>query len=278
MPLCVECSVKIDRKYSDIIDCDICKASFHIKCVNVSVDEMNAIKRENKEWNCKKCAEVSKNEYQKIIITLNDMSTFMRNRFDEIQIAINCINVLKDENEILKSENLNMKKRLSLIELQLDKIEESSCSNVVEIFGIPENQNEDVRAIVKKVCDSGLGMNVNDTQILNCFRTNSNKKEVKSNRIMVFCQNKELRDEIVKRGHDKKNSLFAKNFGFTSNEKVYINESLTTFKRNLLFKANEIKKNGKCKFVWVRDGNIMMRKNEGERILYIKTCSDLDKV
>lgn len=179
---------------------------------------------------------------------------------------------------MLKSENEIIKKRLTMVELQLDKIEETSRSNILDIFGIPEKQSENVLEIVKKVCVSGLGMSVNYSQILNCFRTKSNKKDVLSKRIMVFCHNKELRDDIVKRGHDKKINLSVKTLGYSSNEKIYINDSLTTFKRNLLFKANEMKNSGKCKFVWVRDGNIMMRKVEGDRIVYIKTSSDLDKI
>lgn len=287
MPNCVECSAKIDRKYGDIVDCYSCKNSFHISCVNLSVDELNVLSRENKEWNCKNCASKSKYDFVKLMKAFEDMSAFMKDmsnymkgRFDEIQVSINCIQSLKEDNLALKAENKDLKERISVVEYQLDKFEETSRSNILEINGVPVIANENVLDIVKNICESGLGMNVDNNQIQNCFRLKSNKKDSKNpGKIIVLCANKEMRDHIIKLRRDKKhNNLNAKTLGFPTNEKIFINQSLTSYKRDLLFKANLCRKDGKCKYVWVRDGNIMIRKEEGGKIIYIKSSSDLDKI
>lgn len=53
---CYQCSLKIDR-YDDPIDCKVCSESFHIKCVNISIENFNKM-RENGltiNWICDRC-------------------------------------------------------------------------------------------------------------------------------------------------------------------------------------------------------------------------------
>lgn len=64
-------------------------------------------------------------------------------------------------------------------------------------------------------------------------------------------------------------------------EPIYINESLSYSRRQLFNAARELKKEKKFKFLWVRNGRILLRAEEGAKAIVITTMdqiADLRKI
>jgi len=61
-------------------------------------------------------------------------------------------------------------------------------------------------------------------------------------------------------------------------QKIFVNNSLTYFYRNLLRKTKEKAHNLNYKFVWYKNFNVFVREKEGEEIIQIGCLMDLDKL
>lgn len=58
-------------------------------------------------------------------------------------------------------------------------------------------------------------------------------------------------------------------------EKVFVNERITNFKRNLFSQTRSVAKEKNYKFVWLSNADILIRKNENSKIKKIKTSQDI---
>lgn len=56
---------------------------------------------------------------------------------------------------------------------------------------------------------------------------------------------------------------------------VYINESLTVYRKRVFGAAKDIKKNKGYKYLWLRGGKILIRKDEGSPAILLKTLEDV---
>ena len=83
----------------------------------------------------------------------------------------------------------------------------------------------------------------------------------------------------MKTKREKREKLTTKIFGaHGKSENVYINDCLTQQRRQLLNTALALKTTKGVKYVWTRNGNIFIRKNEGDNSVRINYISDFDKV
>lgn len=61
--------------------------------------------------------------------------------------------------------------------------------------------------------------------------------------------------------------MFHENWGM---EAIYVNNYLTIFNRNLLFKIKAFAREAGFKFVWFRDSKIFVKKNEDHKAILIE--------
>lgn len=62
------------------------------------------------------------------------------------------------------------------------------------------------------------------------------------------------------------------------NEQVFINENLTKYLRQLLWKTKQCAKEKEYKFVWVSNGKIFVREKEGTAVIRVENEHDLSKL
>ncbi|KAK0170583.1 hypothetical protein PV328_008420 [Microctonus aethiopoides] len=67
-------------------------------------------------------------------------------------------------------------------------------------------------------------------------------------------------------------------FGTDINGVVYINEFLNSTKHELYLKAKDKVRSHKWKYVWILEGNIYVRQDDGKDKIKILTASDLDLI
>ena len=61
-------------------------------------------------------------------------------------------------------------------------------------------------------------------------------------------------------------------------QRVFINENLTSFTKDLFYKANKLKREHGWKYIWTINGNIKLRQNEGCSVISVKDTNDLKKI
>lgn len=92
---------------------------------------------------------------------------------------------------------------------------------------------------------------------------------------MTF-ENRQQKESFLKA--NKKERITTKDLGFDDKqfiEPIYIDQDLTKRKQDLHKKARLFKKEKQYKFLWVKDGNIYLRKNEESKPLMISHEDDL---
>ncbi|XP_046393647.1 uncharacterized protein LOC124161377 [Ischnura elegans] len=171
------------------------------------------------------------------------------------------------------------------LDLKLNKAEQSTLKNSVEIRGVPLFQDDDIQSVVIKIC-SFLGVHVSAEDIDGVFRPrprhNSDSGTHAPPIIVRFVRQSKKNEVIVKR-RAKKN-FSSKDAGCFSdstslsqiNQTIYIDEALTKYNRKIFALARGLKKEGKLKFVWVKNGKILVRQSETGPVVVIESQRDLD--
>lgn len=171
---------------------------------------------------------------------------------------------LQKENEYLKS--------------KLNEVDQQNRTNCLEITGVPEpGRGENIQVTVQLVC-SALGVKVDGSMINSCYRLRSSNDR-NSSKIIVSFTKKCYKDEILKCRKIKTD--FATDLLDDSLKRcvqdsniIYINEFLTAYNKKLYLKAKEYKNKNKVKYLWVKNGNIFMRKSDNSKIIIIKSEHD----
>uniref|UniRef100_A0A1Y1MTQ3 PHD-type domain-containing protein n=2 Tax=Photinus pyralis TaxID=7054 RepID=A0A1Y1MTQ3_PHOPY len=187
--------------------------------------------------------------------------------------------------EALENLNKNLVKENSELKARLNDIEQYSRKNCVEIKGAPEIRNENIVNVVAAV-GQAVGFPIQKTMLDACHRLSKNPNKPNEPRgiIVKFISriNKEefLMCKKVKRSIQVSDlgELFSNIPNVNPSSSVYINESLTMSNRVLYAKARQYAKENSLKYVWVRNGQIAMRKTDSSKIFVIKSTEDFKDV
>ena len=225
------------------------------------MDEIAAIKEELKRL---RAAE------EKIIgleSSLAGMSDFYDVQKKEIQ-------ELKKENKELKAENTAIKQHLKELEINMDEIDQLQRERNVEINGIPTTHNEDPIILAKQVCQKLDGA----ANIETAFRV---KKRDGNSSLIIKFQSKDSRDRLIQQGKARRLTVKALDHRLpqASHDKfIFVNEHLSKNKKTLLSEAVKKKNEVKGKFVWVVNGKILYKKDEGANVIRINSMDDIRKI
>lgn len=182
------------------------------------------------------------------------------------------------EMSAIKQENVNLKKQVSDLTKKVNNMEQNSKENVLEIHGIPSNKEENLIQLVNKVSTS-IGFDFDEKMIDNCYRYGSRNATNNPGGIVVKFVRKIDAELFVQKRKEKRN-LNTRDLGFMDGQSnpVYVNCSLTQWKRQLLNSARKAKTEKQYTFLWVRNGRIYMRKNQGDRYVVIEGEEDIARL
>lgn len=191
---------------------------------------------------------------------------------------------IKKQNENLKAleekysksleENKNLQKRVSELEIRLDDLDQYSRSNTLEINGIPETANENVLEIVKTMGRS-LDYQITDDMVDACHRLGQ-KLQDRPRGIIVKFTRRTVKEQLLEKRRIKRN-FNTKDIGFTDKpaDVIYISESLTLRRRKLFNAARALKKEKGFQFLWVRNGKILLRTQEGAKVILVTSMEQI---
>lgn len=180
---------------------------------------------------------------------------------------------------------------------ELHNRDQISLLNDLEITGIPETQGENPIHIVSLLATK-IGMSLDERDIVSAERIGAPTSIQTSTastttaaataagaavirqprRIMIRFTRRTTRDKYLQSARVRR--------GITSDDivsaapptRVYVNERLTKFNRQLFAKAREACRRKQWKYCWTRDGRVLVRKENGIPYVRITSDEDFDRV
>lgn len=197
---------------------------------------------------------------------------FIASKYDELlsrnlELELLC-NKLTNENSKLKTDVEELKQ-------ETERIGNTLNDHKIEIKGIPYKQNENITEIVKKIAEN-LDNPIKTEDIDNAYRVGIRDNKKTSPIVISFIRKSSKEKFLMMR---KKRSMFADEIGFEDNRsQIFINDYLSKKGKELLWKTKKAKIEKKYKFMWIKYGTILIRKNENSEVIKIITEEDLNKI
>ena len=165
-----------------------------------------------------------------------------------------------------------------LYDLQ-DELEQYTRKNSLEIHGIPESAYTSTEEVVLKLAGA-VNVDINPKEIEISHKLN--RKGVKP--IIVKFQNHKVKSRLYKARTKLENVRISDIFPFSTavtrvaSEKIYLNENLTSYRRELLKQANQKRKDGVLLSVWSMDGKIFIKTSPEGPPIRVYERSDLENL
>ena len=148
----------------------------------------------------------------------------------------------------LETENASLKETVAKLVSSCDTAEQYSRRNCIRITGIREAENESTDDHVMSMATAlDLDLTINDID-----RSHRVGKPGKPRAIIVKFATFRARQKLYRSRSQLKGCGF---------EGVFVNEDLTHFRSDLLFKARQLCKSGKLDGCWSDNGNILVKDN-----------------
>lgn len=305
--------VKTVSSRSSKVKCVDCEQVFHGACVQMSKEDIEFIESSKEIWRCDNC----RMDRRKSMQVQSELSSDVPNIGDVLKLLYEMRHESKEQTRSLEAElgkslelchqtiedlkqtismhsksldkykglfenlcveNKKLQSRILELELKQDETDQYSRLNSIEINGIPEQANENVFDLVKKV-GSSLDMDVTEDMVDTCHRLGPKQvNEERPRGIIVKFTRRTVKEEILKKRRIKRN-LNTSDIGCSSPAKViYMNESLTPARRRVFNAVRALKQEKGFTFVWIRNGKILVRPSEGDKVTAVTNMSDLEKL
>lgn len=304
MPNCDVC-VKTVKSNQVKLQCSDCEKEFHALCYNYSKADVECLAAEGLPWRCKQCnatrrkslrfdADVSEGKLtlddimQKIVeivenqkkqeADFNKAYEHMNDKLEENTKSVmehkesidKCLKLVDE----LVAENSRLTRKVSELESKIEDMEQYSRASMVEIHGVPVSQGEDVVEVVKNV-GKGLDMDITESMIDACHRLGRRPgPDSPPPGIIVKFVRRLDKEQLLKKRRVKSN-FSTRHMNLPMDQPVYINEALSPARRRLFAEARKAKKDNGYKFLWVRNGRILMRKDEKDEVIQVTCQADL---
>lgn len=211
--------------------------------------------------------------FHKLEVMENDISSlkqsveFLANKYDDIVKESNIQRQKLKELHKVHTTNSTTDDLLT----KVVNIEAYQRNRNIEIHGIEEKPNENCVVLIQQVA-AELRVEISKDDIDIAHRVKS-RKQPNSSYVIAQFKSRSRRDLLAKSKHlvITNNNIPGTKVG----QKIYINDNLTTYHRALLGKTKALARQNNFKFAWYKNGKIMVRKNENEKIIIINKCEDL---
>ncbi|KAK5647374.1 hypothetical protein RI129_002266 [Pyrocoelia pectoralis] len=203
---------------------------------------------------------------------IGDLKKLICEKDKRLDECFSTIDKLNSDNVNLKKENFDAKQRIN-------RLEQYSRLNCVEIRGVPEPRDENVLSTVAAV-GRVLNFPLDKSMVDACHRLVSNQSRPQEPRRIILKFISRIHAEEFLKARKIKRNFSTKDLDPSSGtpSPIYVNEFLSPEYRRLYYQCREFKKSNNVKFLWVKSGKIMMRKTENSRVYVINSTSDFTDV
>ncbi|XP_045542758.1 uncharacterized protein LOC123723611 [Papilio machaon] len=218
---------------------------------------------------------------EKLTSTLENFNSRMSNVEERVAIV---------EKRLDASVNREDSSTIANFQSKINQYEQECIRNDLEITGLPEEKNESPLHLTSLLAKK-LGVTLDERDIVSAERVGRkmfaaeydlSKEEgatlVRPRALVVRLVRRSTRDEFlraarVRRGFDSAGVVAA-----APTRRVYVNERLTRFNRQLFYKAREECRRLKWKFAWTKNGNIFVRRDHTQTAIRIHDHADIERV
>ncbi|CAB3240685.1 unnamed protein product [Arctia plantaginis] len=301
MVQCKKCKLFVSLTKEDIVKCKgVCESVYHKKCVQNNKQFMQTaicedchktkgsplqscsrdptlILNPNETSAEKVLAEVNKKleVLYNVEKKIEDLTTNVEFYAEMYQTLI----TFKDESEkkikSLQQKNVYLEKYNKALEERVQELEMRDKEKNIEIHGVEMLTNEDTKNVAQNLAHK---LNLNSDDIEDAQRVGQEKTdETRPKIILVTLRSKSARKKWMLA---KKDNIITNNklYGNGNEKRIYINEDIPKYKRQLLWIVRSKLKPKGFQYIWVQNGNILVKKNnEEKKIFNIRSEDDLNK-
>lgn len=191
-----------------------------------------------------------------------------------------CTKQLISDNKHLKSENIELKNMINNITFKFNDIEQEKLINDVQLSGIPKMQNEDLKKIFLTLCNK-VNSDIKDVDIIGIYRKNTktkaNKEELPGPIVIKLSTTAKKIDLLSK---CKKIKGFDTSILNADIEKrpFYVGDHVTGPTLFLYAKAKELLNTKKLSFVWIQNGNVLVKRVNNNAVIKISNLIFLNEL
>lgn len=308
---CAKCTKGVTKR-SPGLQCNKCSRWWHASCAEISHDQLNALQATESlalDWKCRTCAGTAKHKRLSCILPdaeeegtsdidtdgltsnitsqiLTDIRREIRETIrTELQISLQFYSDKIDDYELSVSnlqgsvkclentvKNLTLKNQV--LEQRLSAMEQTQLRDVLELCGVAEKADENPLEETRKVAKI---LNLSPDDIQKAYRKkqmNKNKDTSTKQSIIVVS----LREGCQERWMEttRRSKLTAEDIGQNDANRIYFREALSPHTAFLMWKTKTMLKiPGLAKYVWCKNGKILLRKEDHEKIYHIKDEIDI---
>lgn len=295
MVQCKKCKLFVSTSKDDIVKCKgECEAIYHRKCVkNLKVFLKREICSEciqkeecNSPGKEREVSDLDKTPAEGVLAGINrklEIIYKLEKRIEELHETVDfyaeqyqkMMEFSTETEKKLKSleqKNIYLEKCNNALEERVMYLEQRDKETNLEIIGLQKLENENVKEVVSKVAQV-LKVSTNDIEEARRVGKEKNKEGMPQ-AIMVKLRSKGARDQWMKARKLKPTNGDV--YGNKNISRIYINEDLPRVKREIFWETrNQLK--GLFDYIWVQNGNILVKKNEVDsKIHNVRSLSYLE--
>ena len=169
---------------------------------------------------------------------------------------------LQRENARMKEELVCLNDDLTFLHSKVDEMEQQEKNLDIVIDNVDEATLRGKQTPFEDLVNSTLMGKVIETSEVLRFRTFQTRR---TGKVSILAT---VRNEAVKKAIFSQKKMFVK-------KGMYVKENLTSHRYNLLLDTKKFAKENDYKYVWTRNGQILMRKSEEDRVILIKNRASL---
>jgi len=246
--------------------------------VSDSIDDIQAFDYSNLNF------ETAGQFFKALASILVDIKRTLVFQSEEINSVLKKNEELTKENSILKNSLQEIDSKYNSLEKKIDQLEfendlssrEKNRNNIV-FAGLPVDLENPQVAIMK--ITNKINANIQKEDILDIQQVKQKKENLISSLYVVKFKQSESKAEIINKKKAFKH-LFTSELGFSSSggKEIFVRQHLTNLQKNLYYEAKKLKEKYLFRFLWVKNGEIFLRKDEKTKIYNISKSSDIARI
>ncbi|KAL0829683.1 hypothetical protein ABMA28_003188 [Loxostege sticticalis] len=148
----------------------------------------------------------------------------------------------------------------------------------IEIANVPEHKGENLTSLLGKI-GTFIKHPINSADILSVHRVpHMDSKNPHPKNIVVKLSSKILRDNIITAARATKVIISDKLMISGTPRTIYLSEHLTPNNKLLLRFCREAAKKHNYKFVWIKNGTVLVRQTDSSPIFAVRSEHDVNKI
>lgn len=185
-------------------------------------------------------------------------------------------NELKNRCDMIADDHKIALNRIAVLEERLEDIERKRNENSIEISNIPKDNVIKVEETISRL-HKLLNTQINMEDIKKIQRTGQ------KNIVVVEYNDVKFKEEIIKslKAYNTTNAtkLNTEDVEIKGDKKyIFISDLLTQTSKKIHFIARRLKKDGKIKYCWISRGRVMIRQNDGNPAICLKSITQTQEL